>query len=86
MLAIAQDQETVELRSAISAEDPAAAEYLAALVAADLVETQQIAIILGEPLGVSRPQADAGYAYRGIRGKRQSVGHIGPPVLRRCPF
>ena len=37
VLAIAQDQETVELRSAISAEDPAAAEYLAALVAADLV-------------------------------------------------
>jgi hypothetical protein len=36
-LAIAQDQETVELRSAIPAEDPAAAEYLAALVAADLV-------------------------------------------------
>ena len=38
VLAIAQDQETVELRSAISAEDPAAAEYLAALVAADLVD------------------------------------------------
>src|SRR5688572_12861372 len=37
-LAIAQDQETVALRSAISADDPAAAEYLAALVAADLVE------------------------------------------------
>jgi cardiolipin synthase A/B len=37
VLAIAQDQETVELRSTISAEDPAAAEYLAALVAADLV-------------------------------------------------
>ena len=38
VLAIAQDQETVELRSAVSAEDPAAASYLAALVAADLVE------------------------------------------------
>ncbi len=37
VLAIAQDQETVELRSAIAAEDPAAPEYLAALVAADLV-------------------------------------------------
>jgi cardiolipin synthase len=36
VLAIAQDQETVELRSAVSAEDPAAADYLAALVAADL--------------------------------------------------
>src|SRR5918999_2512387 len=33
---IAQDQETVELRSALAAEDPKAAEYLAALVAADL--------------------------------------------------
>jgi len=38
VLAIAQDQETVELRSALGAEDPNAAEYLAALVAADLVE------------------------------------------------
>ena len=38
LLAIAQDQETVELRSTISAEDPAAADYLATLVAADLVE------------------------------------------------
>jgi cardiolipin synthase A/B len=38
VLAIAQDQETVELRSAISAEDPAAAKYLSTLVAADLVE------------------------------------------------
>lgn len=37
-LAIAQDQETVELRSAASAEDPSAAKYLAALVAADLVD------------------------------------------------
>ena len=36
-LAIAQDQETVELRSAISVDDPGAAEYLSALVAADLV-------------------------------------------------
>src|SRR5687767_15465103 len=38
VLAIAQDQETVELRSAVAAEDAAAADYLAALVAADLVE------------------------------------------------
>ena len=38
VLAIAQDQETVELRSAVSAEDPSAAKYLAALVAADLVD------------------------------------------------
>jgi uncharacterized membrane protein YciS (DUF1049 family) len=38
VLAIAQDQKTVEFRSALAAEDPAAAEYLAALVAADLVE------------------------------------------------
>jgi cardiolipin synthase len=38
VLAIAQDQQTVELRSAVSAEDSTAAEYLAALVAADLVE------------------------------------------------
>ena len=37
VLAIAQDQETVELRSAVSAEDPGAADYLAALVAANLV-------------------------------------------------
>ena len=38
VLAIAQDQETVELRSAVSADDPGAADYLAALVAADLVD------------------------------------------------
>jgi cardiolipin synthase len=38
VLAIAQDQETVELRSAIPADDPAAAAYLAALVAANLVK------------------------------------------------
>jgi cardiolipin synthase len=36
-LAIAQDQETVELRSAVAAEDPGAPEFLSALVAADLV-------------------------------------------------
>jgi cardiolipin synthase len=36
-LGLAQDQETVELRSALAAEDPGAAEYLAALVAANLV-------------------------------------------------
>ena len=38
VLAIAQDQETVELRSALSAQDPSAAQYLSALVAADLVD------------------------------------------------
>jgi cardiolipin synthase A/B len=38
VLAIAQDQETVELRSPVAADDPEAAEYLSALVAADLVE------------------------------------------------
>ena len=38
VLAIAQDQETVELRSAVSTEDPSAAKYLAALVSADLVD------------------------------------------------
>jgi cardiolipin synthase A/B len=38
VLAVAQDQETVELRSALSAEDRAAPEYLATLVAADLVD------------------------------------------------
>lgn len=38
LLAIAQDQETVELRSALAAEDPAAPEYLSTLVAAELVE------------------------------------------------
>ena len=36
-LAIAQDQETVELRSAVAVDDPSAADYLSALVAADLV-------------------------------------------------
>ena len=36
-LAIAQDQETLELRSAVAATDPGAADYLAALVAASLV-------------------------------------------------
>ncbi len=38
VLAIAQDQQTVELRSAISAEDPGAPDYLSTLVAADLVD------------------------------------------------
>ncbi len=38
VLAIAQDQQTVELRSTVSADDPAAAEYLSALVAANLVD------------------------------------------------
>jgi cardiolipin synthase len=46
VLAIAQDQETVELRSAISAEDPAAPEYLATLVAADLVESDTYDVLV----------------------------------------
>jgi len=46
VLAIAQDQETVELRSAISAEDPAAPEYLATLVAADLVESNTYDVLV----------------------------------------
>jgi cardiolipin synthase A/B len=37
LLAIAQDQQTVEVRSTISFEEPGAGEYLAALVGADLV-------------------------------------------------
>jgi cardiolipin synthase len=45
-LAIAQDQETVELRSALSADDPAAAEYLAALVAANLVSGNSYDVLL----------------------------------------
>ena len=46
VLAIAQDQETVELRSAIAAEDPGAAEYLAALVAANLVEGNSYEVLV----------------------------------------
>jgi cardiolipin synthase A/B len=45
-LAIAQDQETVELRSAVAAEDPGAAEYLSALVAADLVTGNEYEILV----------------------------------------
>ena len=45
-LAIAQDQETLELRSAVAAEDPAAAEYLAALVAADLVTGNEYDVLV----------------------------------------
>jgi cardiolipin synthase len=45
-LAIAQDQETVELRSALPADDPAAAEYLAALVAANLVSGNSYDVLL----------------------------------------
>lgn len=37
LLAIAQDQQTVELRSAVSAEDTAAPQYLAALIGTELV-------------------------------------------------
>jgi cardiolipin synthase len=45
-LAIAQDQETVELRSAVAAEDPGAPEYLSALVAADLVTGNEYEILV----------------------------------------
>ena len=45
-LAIAQDQETLELRSAVAAEDPGAAEYLAALVAADLVTGNEYDVLV----------------------------------------
>src|SRR4029434_9482986 len=37
VLAIAQDQETVKVRSAVAEEDPEAADYLATLVASNLV-------------------------------------------------
>lgn len=46
VLAIAQDQETVQFRSALSAEDPAAGEYLAALVAADLVHGNTFGVLI----------------------------------------
>jgi cardiolipin synthase len=45
-LAIAQDQETLELRSSVTAEDPGAAEYLAALVAADLVTGNEYHVLV----------------------------------------
>ena len=45
-LAIAQDQETVELRSEVAATDPGAAEYLAALVAADLVTGNEYDVLV----------------------------------------
>jgi cardiolipin synthase len=45
-LAIAQDQETVELRSEVAATDPGAAEYLAALVAADLVTGNEYEVLV----------------------------------------
>ena len=45
-LAIAQDQETLELRSEMAAEDPGAAEYLAALVAADLVTGNEYDVLV----------------------------------------
>jgi cardiolipin synthase len=45
-LAIAQDQETLELRSAVAAADPGAPEYLAALVAADLVSGNEYDILV----------------------------------------
>jgi cardiolipin synthase A/B len=45
-LAIAQDQETLELRSVVAAADPGAAEYLAALVAADLVTGNEYDVLV----------------------------------------
>ena len=45
-LAIAQDQETLELRSAVAATDPGAAEYLAALVAASLVTGNEYDVLV----------------------------------------
>ena len=45
-LAIAQDQETLELRSAVAATDPGAPEYLAALVAADLVTGNEYDVLV----------------------------------------
>ena len=45
-LAIAQDQETLELRSAVAATDPGAPEYLAALVAADLVTGNEFDVLV----------------------------------------
>jgi hypothetical protein len=45
-LAIAQDQETVELRSEVAATDPGAADYLAALVAADLVTGNEYEVLV----------------------------------------
>ena len=45
-LAIAQDQETVELRSAVAATDSGAGEYLAALVAADLVTGNEYDVLV----------------------------------------
>jgi cardiolipin synthase A/B len=61
VLAIAQDQETVELRSTISAEDPGAADYLAALVAADLVEGNTYDVLVnGDQVFPAMLQAIAG--------------------------
>jgi cardiolipin synthase A/B len=61
VLAIAQDQETVELRSTISAEDPAAAEYLATLVAADLVDGNTYDVLVnGDQVFPAMLQAIAG--------------------------
>jgi cardiolipin synthase len=45
-LAIAQDQETLEVRSAVAATDPGAAEYLSALVAADLVTGNEYDVLV----------------------------------------
>jgi cardiolipin synthase len=45
-LAIAQDQETLELRSDVAADDPGAPEYLSALVAADLVAGNEYDVLV----------------------------------------
>jgi cardiolipin synthase len=61
VLAIAQDQETVELRSSIAAEDPTAAEYLATLVAADLVDGNSYEVLVnGDQVFPAMLQAIAG--------------------------
>jgi len=61
VLAIAQDQETVELRSALAAEDPTASEYLSALVAADLVEGNTYDVLVnGDQVFPAMLQAIAG--------------------------
>ena len=61
VLAIAQDQVTVELRSPVAAEDPGAADYLAALVAADLVDGNAYDVLInGDQVFPAMLQAIAG--------------------------
>ena len=66
-LAIAQDQETLELRSAVAATDPGAADYLAALVAASLVTGNDYDVLVnGDRVFPAMLQA--------IDGARERVG------------